>query len=326
MDKQETYVAGCRASGKLHIGNYLGLISQLLETQNLANKQRFYFIADLHGLTTPFVPEEIGQNTLDVAASYLAAGIDPNKTVFFLQSQVLEHSVLAWIFSCITPLSELERMTQYKDKSGQHKENINAGLLTYPALMAADILLYKPTAIPVGEDQVQHVELSRVIARKFNHKFGKTFPEPKTYLTKPLRVMSLTDPTKKMSKTGDEALLLDDEPKEITRKLKKAVTATDSGKKSPGEENLMLLLSHFGQAEEVRYFTEAQNQGTLKYSELKETLAKDIAEYFAEFREKKKQLLSRPNQLAEILGEGSRKAREVASQTLLEVKQKIGLL
>ena len=326
MDKQETYVAGCRASGKLHIGNYLGLISQLLETQNLANKQRFYFIADLHGLTTPFVPEEIGQNTLDVAASYLAAGIDPNKTVFFLQSQVLEHSILAWIFSCITPLSELERMTQYKDKSGQHKENINAGLLTYPALMAADILLYKPTAIPVGEDQVQHVELSRVIARKFNHKFGKTFPEPKTYLTKPLRVMSLTDPTKKMSKTGDEALLLDDEPKEITRKLKKAVTATDSGKKSPGEENLMLLLSHFGQAEEVRYFTEAQNQGTLKYSELKETLAKDIAEYFAEFREKKKQLLSRPNQLAEILGEGSRKAREVASQTLLEVKQKIGLL
>lgn len=339
---QQTYVAGCRASGKLHIGNFLGLVKDLLETQKQDNLRRFYFIADLHGLTTPFEPKEMSQNALDVAASYLAAGIDPNKTTFFLQNQVLEHTWLAWIFNCILPISELERMTQYKDKSSQHKENINAGLLTYPTLMAADILLYKPTHIPVGEDQVQHVELARTVARKFNHKFGKTFPEPQTYLRKPLRIMSLTDPTKKMSKTphqsppsggsgagqaGDEgALFLDDRPEVIHRKLKKAVTATIAGGKSPGEENLMLLLSHFGSADEVRHFTQAQNSGALKYSELKETLAKDIADYFEEFREKKKELLNKPDYLAQILGDGAAKAQKVARQTLLEVKQKIGLL
>src|SRR5581483_11656159 len=177
MNKIETYVAGCRASGKLHIGNYLGLIKDLLATQERDNLERFYFIADLHAITTPFEAKELQDNSLDVAASYLAAGIDPDKTTFFLQNQVMEHTWLAWILNCILPLAELERMTQYKDKAKQHKENINAGLLTYPALMAADILLYKPVSIPVGEDQVQHVELARLAARKFNNIFGQTFPE-----------------------------------------------------------------------------------------------------------------------------------------------------
>lgn len=326
MNKQETYVAGCRASGRLHIGNYLGQIKDLVEAQKRDDLRRFYFIADLHALTTDFKPKDLKENTLDVAASWLAAGIDPEKCTFFIQSQMHEHSELAWIFACLTPLGELERMTQFKDKARQHKTNINAGLLTYPSLMAADILVYKADAVPVGEDQVQHVELARMVARKFNHKFGQTFPEPQTYLRKPLRIMSLTDPTKKMSKTGDESLLLDDSPAEIHRKLKKAVTASETGRRSPGEENLMLLLSHFGQDEEIRYFTKAQNEQTLKYSELKETLAKDIAEYFAQFREKKKALLAQPEKLAEILGQGAEKARKVARKTLLEVKEKIGLL
>jgi tryptophanyl-tRNA synthetase len=323
---KETYVAGCRASGKLHIGNYLGLVKDLLKTQETENLQRFYFIADLHALTTPFEPKELTQNTLEVAASYLALGIDPNKTVFFAQNQVMEHAYLAWIFNCITPLSELERMTQYKDKAKQHKQNINAGLLTYPALMAADILLYKPSSIPVGEDQIQHVELARVVARKFNNKFGQTFPEPKTYLRKPLRIMSLSDPSKKMSKTGDEALLLDDSPEEIARKLKKAVTGSSPDGKNPGAENLMYLLEHFGKAPEIKYFKEKQEFGNLQYSELKTKLAEDITNYFAEFREKKAELLSRTDYLAQVLGDGARSAREVASATLLEVKQKIGLL
>lgn len=322
----ETYLAGCRASGKLHIGNFLGLVKDLLETQKRDDLQRFYFIADLHGLTTPFEPKDMRENALDVTASYLATGIDPNRTVFFLQNHVQEHATLAWIFNCITPLAELERMTQYKDKSLQHKQSINAGLLTYPTLMAADILLYKPSYIPIGEDQVQHVELARVVARKFNNRFGETFPEPQPYLRKPLRIMSLTDPSKKMSKTGDEALLLDDEPKEIHRKLKKAVTASESGKQSAGVENLFLLLEHFGSKEQIGQFRDAQRDNTLKFSELKETLAKDISEYFSEFREKKKELLARPEYLAEVLGEGSGKARKVAQATLEEVKQKIGLL
>ncbi len=320
-----TIVSGIRASGKLHIGNYLGALKQFVELQEQGHTC-YFFIADLHGITTPFEPKELSLNTLDVAATYLAAGINPQKSVFFLQNHVLEHATLAWIFNCITPLGELERMTQYKDKAKQHKESINAGLLTYPALMAADILMYKPTAVPVGEDQTQHVELARIIARKFNNKFGKTFPEPHTFLRKPLRIMSLTDPENKMSKTGDEALLLDDEPKEILRKLKKAVTASEPGKKSPGVENLFTLLEHFGNEQQIGYFRGMQENHTLKFSELKETLAADIAEYFAEFREKKQALLSNPQNIAEILGQGAHKARGIASQTIFEVKQKIGLL
>ncbi|MCL5666599.1 MAG: tryptophan--tRNA ligase [Patescibacteria group bacterium] len=337
--KKEIIVAGIRASGKLHIGNYLGALKQFVELQNDPAKDCYFFIADLHGLTTPFEPSDLSKTILDVTAAYLAAGIDPDKCVFFPQSQVLEHAQLAWIFNCLLPLGELERMTQYKDKARQHKENINAGLLTYPALMAADILMYKGEAVPVGEDQVQHVELARVVARKFNNRFGKTFPEPKTFLREPLRIMSLADPDKKMSKTphqslrsgagqaGDDGcIFLDDTPLEIHRKLKKAVTASESGKKSPGEENLMLLLAHFGKTDGIRHFTEAQNSGTLKYSELKQALAESISEYFTPFREKKKELLARPEYLARVLAQGAAKAAQIARETMLEVKEKIGLV
>jgi tryptophanyl-tRNA synthetase len=352
MIKQEIIVSGIRASGQLHVGNYLGALKQFTQLQNDEKYHCYFFIADLHAITTPFEPKELKQNTLDVAADYLAAGLDPKKCTFFIQSQVLEHAQLAWIFNCLLPIGELFRMTQFKEKERDLEKNItlppsknldtgeeilptktytvkgvaNAGLLTYPALMAADILMYKATAVPVGEDQVQHVELARVVARKFNHRFGKTFSEPKTFLREPLRIMSLTDPTKKMSKTGDESLLLDDSPQEIHRKLKKAVTATEAGKKSPGEKNLMLLLSHFGKDEEVRYFTQAQASGSLRYSELKEALAKNISDYFEQFREKKKLLLSKPNYLAEVLGEGSAKAHAIAKETLMEVKEKVGLI
>ncbi|MGE5297846.1 MAG: tryptophan--tRNA ligase, partial [Acidobacteriaceae bacterium] len=241
-------------------------------------------------------------------------------------SRVMEHSELAWIFNCLTPLGELQRMTQFKDKTSQHKENINAGLLTYPCLMAADILMYKPTAVPVGEDQVQHVELTRVIARKFNNRFGKTFPEPKTFMRAPLRIMSLTDPAKKMSKTGDEALMLDDSPTEILRKLKKAVTATDAKQKSPGVENLFLILSHFADQATVKAFETQQKNNTIKYSELKQELARIISEKLAGFRDKKQELMAHPKQITEILNEGTIKASKIANSTLIEVKEKIGLI
>ena len=322
----DTIVSGIRASGRLHVGNYLGALKQFVELQNEGKYNCFFFIADLHALTTPFEPKELSKNTLHVAAEYLAAGIDPDKSVFFLQNQVLEHAELAWIFSCLTPLGELERMTQFKDKSSQQRDNINAGLLTYPSLMAADILIYKPTKVPVGEDQTQHVELTRAIARRFNNRFGKTFPEPKTFLTKPLRIMSLTDPEKKMSKTGDEALMLDDEPKEIMRKLKKAVTATDAKHHSPGVDNLFILLTHFGTEEDNKQFIKQQKDNTIKYSELKEVLARRIADHFEEFRIKKQQLLKNPNQITEILNQGAVKAKQVASQTIAEVRQKVGLI
>lgn len=322
---KETIVSGIRASGKLHVGNYLGALKQFIQLQEEQNNC-FFFIADLHAITTPFEPKELTENTLSVAANYLAAGIDPKKSTFFLQSQVLEHAELGWIFNCLTSLGELQRMTQFKDKSAQHKESINGGLLTYPTLMAADILIYKPTAVPVGDDQTQHVELTRDIARKFNNRFGQTFPEPKTYLRKPLRIMSLSDPAKKMSKTGDEALMLDDAPAEILRKLKKAVTATDAKQKSSGVDNLFLLLEHFGHEAEIKHFADQQKKNTIKYSDLKETLAKDIANHFEEFRQKKQELMNNKKQILEILAEGARKARKTAGQTLTEVKEKTGLI
>lgn len=323
---QETIVSGIRATGQLHIGNYLGALKQFIELQDQGHRG-FFFIADLHALTTPFEPKELRKQTLEVVAEYVAAGLDPETSTIFLQNHVSEHSELAWIFECITPLGELERMTQFKDKSQKAStKNINAGLLAYPALMAADILLYKPSMVPVGEDQTQHLELTRIIARKFNNAFGKTFPEPKNYALKPLRIMSLKDPVKKMSKTNDEPLYIGDSPAETEKKIKKAVTASESGAKSPGEENLFTLLSHFGTKEHIAHFADQRSSKTLKYSELKQALAEDIADYFAGFREKKKELLSKPDTLAQILGDGARKARKVASETLAEVKEKIGLL
>jgi tryptophanyl-tRNA synthetase len=318
--EQKSILSGIRISGKLHLGNYLGALKQFIDIQNSGKYQGYFFLADLHGLTTPFEPKGFRQQTLETAADFLAAGIDPKKSTIFLQNQVHEHSELAWVFSCITPLGELYRMTQFKDKGG-NKESANAGLLTYPALMSADILLYKPEAVPVGEDQQQHIELARVIARKFNNKFGKTFPEPKNYNLKPLRLMSLSDPAKKMSKSEPKGcVFLDDEPDAIANKFKKAVTT------EPGVDNLFFMLETFGEAGVVRQFTTQRKDGSLKFSDLKEYLGKQVADHFAPFRENKKALLKNPQQIAEILAAGAKKASKKASETMLEVKQKIGLL
>jgi tryptophanyl-tRNA synthetase len=326
MNKSESIVSGMRATGRLHIGNYLGALKQWVELQNKGDMQYYFFMADLHALTTDFEPKELRANTLEAVAEYIAAGIDPKKSVLFIQNHVPEHAELAWIFSCGIPIGELERMTQFKDKSRQNKNNINAGLLTYPTLMAADILLYKPSFVPVGDDQTQHLELTRMIARKFNNKFGRTFPEPKNFLIKPLRIMSLTHPDQKMSKTNDEALMLDDTPEEITRKLKKAVTATEGNSKSPGAENLLFLLRHFGTKDQITRFEDASKDGSIKFSELKQVLAQDIIEHFAEFRQKKRALLSDTDVLTDILADGARRAKAVAHETLMEVKEKVGLL
>ncbi len=324
--KQETILSGSRATGKLHLGNYLGALQQYVDLQNTNKYSCHFFVADLHALTTPFEPKELRQNTLEVVADYLAAGIDPNKSTLFIQNHILEHAELAWIFSCLTQLGELERMTQYKDKAKTHKENINSGLLTYPVLMAADILIYKPKLVPVGDDQTQHLELARDVARKFNNRFGKVFPEPKNYLLKPLRIMSLRKPDKKMSKTADEPIYLDDSPAEVHAKVKKAVTAS-SGEGSAGVENLLFLLRHFNNDQKlIVQFEDAQRDGSIKYSELKTALADSISDYFAEFREKKKELLADKPQLAHILADGAAKARSIASETLREVKEKVGLL
>ncbi len=323
--KQETILSGVQATGRMHIGNYLGALKQFVDIQNEGKLQCYFFVADLHALTVPRDPKQLRKDTLEVVAEYIAAGLDPEKSVIFIQNHVMEHAELAWIFNCITPVGELERMTQFKDKGRAQKDSVNAGLLIYPALMAADILLYKPNFVPTGEDQVQHIELTRVIARKFNKQFGQVFPEPKPFLREPLRIMSLKDPSRKMSKTGDDPLYMDDSPKDIEAKLKKAVTAT-SGEGSKGVDNLMFLMEQFGDPATTGEFRGAIKDGSIKYSELKNALADSIANYFADFRTKKKELLSDPQHLAQILADGAAKARAIASQTMYEVKEKTGLL
>lgn len=323
--KQETILSGVQATGRMHIGNYLGALKQFVDIQNEGKLQCYFFVADLHALTVPRDPKQLREDTLEVVAEYIAAGLDPKKSVIFIQNHILEHAELAWVFNCITPVGELERMTQYKDKGRAQKDSVNAGLLTYPVLMAADILLYKPNFIPVGEDQVQHIELSRVIARRFNKQFGKVFPEPKPFVRQPLRIMSLKDPNKKMSKTGDEPIYLDDGPKELETKLKKAVTAS-GGEGSQGVENLMYLLEQFGHPSTVVQFKADIKDGSIRYSDLKSELAQAISTYFADFRKKKKELLSDKQYIAQVLTDGAAKARNIAHETMFEVKQKIGLL
>ncbi len=318
--KKETILSGVQATGRMHIGNYLGALKQFVDIQNEGKLECYFFVADLHALTVPRDPEKLRQDTLEVVAEYIAAGLDPKKSVIFIQNHVLEHAELAWIFNCITPVGELEKMTQYKDKGRSQKDSVNAGLLTYPTLMAADILLYKPNFVPVGEDQVQHLELARIIARKFNRQFGETFPEPKPYERKPLRIMSLKNPDKKMSKTGDDPLYLDDTPEIIEAKLKKAIT-TETGAK-----NLIETLSYFADKSVVDKFTAEQKSGEIRYSELKSVLATTISDHFAEFRKRKKELLSDKSELSKILNDGAARAREIAVPTITEVKQKIGLL
>jgi tryptophanyl-tRNA synthetase len=241
--------SGIRPTGGLHIGNYLGAMKQWIALQE--TNECVFCIVDLHAITTPYNPKELQKNILETTAVYLAAGINPEKSIIFVQSEVKEHTELAWLLGTITPIGELSRMTQFKEKSKKHKDYINAGLFNYPVLMASDILLYKAQAVPVGKDQEQHVELTRTIAKKFNQKFGAIFPEPETILPKTgAKIMSLTEPKKKMSKSDDPKsyISLFDSPEDITKKIMSA--ETDSGKeviynvtKKPGISNLLIIYS-----------------------------------------------------------------------------------
>ncbi len=221
--------SGIQPSGNLHLGNYLGAIKNWVELQDKYDP--IFCVVDLHAITVPQKPKELRQKTIEVAKTYLAAGIDPEKSTIFVQSRVPEHTELAWILNTITKLPELERMTQFKDKSQQHTQNINAGLFNYPVLMAADILLYDTNIVPVGEDQVQHIEIARTLARRFNQMFGETFTVPEPYVVKEgMRIMGLDDPTKKMSKSAESAsnyISLADDPDTVREKIKKAVTDSE---------------------------------------------------------------------------------------------------
>ncbi len=327
-------LSGIQPTGTLHIGNYLGAIKQWVELQNSNNLDKdagcIFMIVDLHSLTIDYSPEQMQKNILNAAIDYLAAGLNPKKNIIFVQSHVKEHAELSWLLQTITPMGELERMTQYKDKSQQNKENINAGLFAYPVLMAADILLYKTTIVPVGGDQAQHVELTREIARKFNNKFGQTFPEPKTQLQKTgARIMSLTDPMQKMSKSIPQGcIFLTDSEQAIREKIKTAVT--DSGKEikfdetnKPAISNLLTIYHLFSEKPISEIEKEYENKG---YGDFKTGLANVVVSGLKEFQEKRKEFEKNPEPVKKILAQGAKKAQKLAEETMKEVKKKMGLI
>jgi len=321
--------SGIRPTGELHIGNYLGAIRQWLLLQEKADC--VFCIVDLHAITTPYQSKELKKNIFEMAAAYLASGLNPEKCIFFVQSQVEAHAELAWLLSTITPIGELQRMTQYKEKIKKYPKDVNAGLLNYPILMAADILLYQTDLVPVGKDQQQHVELARTIARKFNQKFGQTFKEPKVLLPKTgAKIMSLQNPKKKMSKTDDPrgCLELFEEPEEIKKKIMAAVT--DPGKvikydpiKKPGISNLLTIYSLFSGKTIKELEKKFKGRG---YAEFKKQLSELLVLKLEPFRRKKKELLSREVYVKEILKQGRKRAQIIASSTLQEVKKKMGLI
>ena len=325
-------LSGIQPSGELHIGNYLGAIKNWVKLQNDSKNECWFFVADYHSITENYDPKQKPKEILDLTADLLSLGLDPEKSVIFQQSQIPGHADLTWIFNTITPLGELERMTQYKDKAASQKQNINVGLFDYPVLMAADILIYKSEAVPVGEDQIQHLELTRETARRFNDKFGKVFPEPKPLLTESARVMSLTDPAKKMSKSGGEKsyIAISDSPEIIKEKIKTAVSDAGGGKDKRGGENLLEIFNAFAETKEEKSdysnYKRYHEDGTLKYAEFKPALAKLIANYFADYRTKRAELSDNPDYIKKVLSDGAKKASAVASKTLQEVKQKLGLI
>lgn len=328
LPANKTILSGIQPSGESHIGNYLGALQNWVLLQE--NNNCFFCIVDLHAITIPYNPKELQQKIINLALDYLAAGINPNQSALFIQSQIPAHTELAWLFNTMTSAGELERMTQFKDKTAQHK-SINAGLLNYPILMAADILLYHPDLVPVGEDQYQHLELTRMIAKKFNGLFGEYFKEPKTYTASIPRVMSLADPSKKMSKSLGPAhyIALSDTPDTIRKKIAKAVT--DEGIAIPGQKsggrNLLDLFKNLSSDRNKKKELESLYQmGELKYSEFKPLLAETIIDVLKPIQDNRAALAENPQKIKDILESGREKALAVANKTLREVKERMGLL
>ena len=321
-------LSGIQPTGEMHIGNYLGAIKQWLELQE--KNECVFFIADLHSLTVPYDSKTLQKNILETTISYIAAGLNPEKNIIFVQSQVKEHTELCWLLNTVCPVGELQRMIQYKEKAKKFKKSINVGLLDYPVLMAADILLYKTEGVPVGKDQIQHVELTRTIARKFNQKFGKIFIEPKPLLPKiGAKIMSLTEPKKKMSTTDNPQsyISLFDTPTAIRKKIMAAVT--DPGKnikydpsKKPGISNLLTIYALFGRKSIREIEKEFKNKG---YADFKKSLAKLLVNSLEPFRRKQKELLTREVYVKEILNQGARRAGIIAQSTMEDVRKKMGL-
>jgi tryptophanyl-tRNA synthetase len=329
MTEKKTIFSGIQPSGGLTLGNYLGAIKNWVSLQESYNS--IYCIVDLHAITVPKEPKDLRRNTLEVLANYIASGLDPEKNILFIQSHVSAHAELAWILDCFAYIGELSRMTQFKDKSKKNEGNITAGLFNYPTLMAADILLYNTDLVPVGEDQRQHLELSRDIAQRFNNRFSPTFTVPEPYISKVgAKVMSLQDPTSKMSKSDDNEnsyILLNDKPDDIMRKFKRAVTDSigivNYSDEQPGIRNMLDIISKITE-EPVQKIVERYNGRG--YADLKVETAEVVMEELLPIREEAEKLMKDKEYLQKIYQSGAEKAEEIARKTLSKFYKKVGFV
>ena len=330
MDQKKVMLSGIQPSGDLHLGNYLGAIKNWVErTEEFDN---YYFMADLHTITVRQTPADLRRRTLEQLALYIAAGLDPEKNTLFIQSHVHQHAELGWVLQCYTMFGELSRMTQFKDKSTKHKDNINAGLFAYPSLMAADILLYQPDLVPVGEDQKQHCELTRDVAQRFNNIYGDVFKIPEPYIPKTgARVMSLNAPDSKMSKSIPEGcIFLMEKPEDIQRKFKRAITDSDTENcvrydpaNKPGVANLMSIYS----AVTGKTFEEIEAEfAGCGYGKFKPAVGEAVIETLRPIREEATRILTDKAYLENVYKTGAEKASYVANKTLRKVYKKVGFV
>ena len=319
------------SAASLHLGNYLGALKQWVAMQD--EYHAYYVIVDLHAITVPQDPKELAENTRRTAAQYLAAGIDPEKSALFVQSHVPAHAQLAWVLNCITGFGEASRMTQFKDKSQKGgSDSSSVGLFTYPILQAADILLYQPKSVPVGEDQRQHLELTRDLAMRFNSRFGETFVVPEAYILKETaKIFDLQEPTAKMSKSAADPKglvnLLDDDST-ITKKIKSAVTDTDGEirfdrEKKPGVSNLLGIYSAITSERTDALEKKFAGKG---YGDLKSNLAEVVVSTLAPIRAKAQELLADKAELDRLLARGASRANELAEKTLARVHERVGFI
>ena len=328
-DSKKTIFSGIQPSGELTIGNYFGALKNWVKLQDEYNC--FYCVVDLHAITVRQIPKELRRRTLEVLAVYIAAGLDPKKNTMFIQSHVPAHAEAAWLLNCFTYLGELNRMTQFKDKSQNAGESINAGLLNYPVLMAADILLYNADLVPVGNDQKQHLEITRDIATRFNNLYSPTFKIPEPYIGKTgARIMDLQDPKKKMSKSAENPngyILIMDEPNVIKNKVNRALTDNEGivrySDEQPGVKNLINILST-ATAKSIEDI-EKEYDG-LGYAKFKKDVAEAIIAEVEPVQKEVKRYLEDKSYLEEIYKEGAQKATYAANKTLSKMKRKIGFV
>lgn len=329
-DKKKVILSGIKPSGDLTLGNYLGAIKNWVKLQN--EYDCYFFIADLHAITVKQVPAELRKRTLEVLAIYIAAGIDPDKNTMFIQSHVPAHCEASWLLTCNSYMGELGRMTQYKDKSrNKEGDSISAGLFNYPVLMAADVLLYQADLVPVGSDQVQHLELARNIAERFNRAYSPTFKVPDAYVGKAgAKIMDLQNPTKKMSKSEENPngyILILDSPEVIRKKVSRAVTDSIGEVKysddQPGVKNLMTILSTIKGMTMEEIEKKYEGQG---YAQFKKDVAEAIVDELAPIQSRVSELLADKKQLEEIYIKGAEKASYIANKTLRKIQKKIGFV